>query len=107
LVFVGNNEFSLSGANSQETVISSAVADRALYLQTLDYDDVTDDDLRLFVEAQIEIEDAALTLLLRTFRGPRSVRSLRRVADLLQDLVAGCNSAVVGVRDVRETLQLA
>lgn len=106
LVFVGNNEFSLSGG-SHGSVISAAVADRALYLQTLDYDDVTDDDLRLFMDAQVEIAPSAAALLLRTFRTPRAPRSLRRLADLLSDLRDFADGDEISSDDVRRHLELA
>lgn len=86
LVFVGNNEFSLSGATASESVISAADADRALYLQTFDYDDVTDDDLALFIDARRNLDPNALAAVVRSFRTPRALRSLRRVGDLLDDL---------------------
>lgn len=106
LIFVGNNEFSLA-STSQDSVISAAVADRALYVQTYEYEDVTDDDLRLFIEAQLEIEEAALTLLLRTFKGPRTVRSFRRVSDLMDEICEARPGARVTADDIRGYLQLA
>ncbi|HEY8572730.1 ATP-binding protein [Phenylobacterium sp.] len=106
LVFVGNNEFSLA-STSKESVISAAVADRALYIQTYDYDDVTDDDLRLFIEARVEIEDAALTLLLRTFKGPRAIRSLRRVSDHIDELAEVSAGRAITPADVRAHLDRA
>jgi hypothetical protein len=104
LVFVGNNEFSLSGASATDSVISAAVADRALYLQTLEYDDVTDDDLELFIEAHADYEPAAVSAIVRSFKGPRSVRSLRRLSDLLHDLVAFSPGPEIRLQDVREHL---
>ncbi|MDP3488893.1 MAG: ATP-binding protein [Phenylobacterium sp.] len=92
LIFVGNNEFSLSSAGGRDSVISAAVADRAAYVESLEYEDVIDDDLRLFIDAQVDIEPDALELILAAFQSPHSPRSLRRLADLLadlQDLAAG------------------
>lgn len=101
LIFVGNNEFSLAGVDPTSSVISAAVADRALYLQTLDYSDVVDDDLELFIGSRCEIEPDAVRTLLRAFRGPRSPRSLRRLGDLideLTDLAAGSSITLELVR---------
>lgn len=106
LVLVGNNEFSLAGS-ANDSVISAAVADRALYLQTLDYDDVTDDDLRLFIETRAEIEDAAVRAILRSFNGSRAPRSLRRLADLLDDLQFEAAGGPITPSMVRDTLLLA
>lgn len=106
LVFVGNNEFSLA-TGAGDSVISAAVADRALYVQTLDYDDVADDDLRLFLEANAEIEPDAATLLLRAFRLPRAPRSFRRLDDLLAELAAFAEGHTISASDVRAHLQFA
>lgn len=105
LVFVGNNEFSLAGG-SRDSVISAAVADRALYLQTLEYDDVSDDDLRLFVDSQVDIEDAAVACVLRAFQGPRTPRSLRRLSDILADLTAFSHGPQITLEEVQAQLQL-
>lgn len=104
LVFIGNNEFSLAGATGSESVISSAVADRALYLQTFEYDDVADDDLELFIEARCDFGPDAVGALVRSFRGPRSTRSLRRLADLIDQLVQLSDGAAVSAGDVRRYL---
>ena len=106
LVFVGNNEFSLSGA-ATDSVISAAVADRALYLQAFDYDDVTDDDLTLFIESRLELAPAALSAVLRSFKAPRALRSLRRVEDLLDQLGELAGRGEVGAETVRQALELA
>jgi len=107
LVFVGNNEFSLGGATASDSVISAAVADRALYLQTFDYDDVTDDDLALFIEAQRELDPLALAAIVRSFKTPRAQRSLRRVEDLLDELAKIAGGGAVSAQTVRQALELA
>ena len=107
MVFVGNNEFSLSGATASESVISAAVADRALYLQTFNYDDVTDEDLTLFIETQRELDPSALAAVVRAFKTPRAQRSLRRVADLLEDLDEIAGGGEVTAETVRQALELA
>lgn len=104
LVFVGNSEFSLAGAS--DSVISAAVADRALYVQTLAYDELTDDDLRLFIEARIEAEPEAVAMIIRSFSGPRAVRSLRRVSDLLEEFADAANETVT-LSAVQHALQIA
>lgn len=80
LIFLGNNEFALkSGANGQ-SVITDAVADRALFAEALSYQDLTEEDLRLVLEPQLEIEDAALDLAIRCLmaRPNRSFRTAKR-----------------------------
>ena len=88
-------------------MISAAVADRALYLQTLDYDDVTNDDLTLFIDGRGDYEPNAVAAIVRSFRGPRSVRSLRRLADLLDDLEAMAAGQAISADTVRQALELA
>lgn len=106
LVLVGNSEFSLAGSAS-DSVISAAVADRALYLQTFDYDDVTDDDLRLFIDARADVQDAALRMILRSLSGPRTPRSLRRLSDLLDELIAQSAGTAISPEMAREALLVA
>jgi hypothetical protein len=106
-VFVGNNEFSLAGASASESVISAAVADRVLYLQSFEYDDVADDDLKLFISSKGEFEDGAVAAIVRSFRGPRSPRSFPRLGDLLDDLIELADGADITVADVRGRLALA
>jgi DNA transposition AAA+ family ATPase len=107
LVFVGNNAFSLAADSHGASVISAAVADRALYVEALTYDDMTDEDLQMFMQAQGLSDPGARSAVMRSFRTPRAVRSLRRVMDLLDELrdVAG-DERITSVT-VREVLQLA
>lgn len=106
LVFVGNSEFALAGS-ATESVISAAVADRALYLQTLDYDDVTDEDLRLMLEAHGGLEEGAAAALIRSFGGSRPIRSLRRLIDILEELEAFSSGGRITAPLVRQVLQAA
>jgi hypothetical protein len=76
-------------------------------VESLDYDDVVDDDMRLFIDAQVEIEPDALELLLGAFQSPRSPRSLRRLGDLLADLQDLTARAPITAADVRMQLGLA
>lgn len=104
IIFVGNSEFALSGP-ATESVISAAVADRALYLQTLDYDDVTDEDLRLMLDAHGGLEEGAATALVRAFGGSRPIRSLRRLMDILEELEAFSAGGRITAPLVRQVLQ--
>ncbi|MDP3172819.1 MAG: AAA family ATPase [Phenylobacterium sp.] len=105
LVFVGNSEFSLAGGRN--SVISAAVADRALYVQTLAYNELTDEDLRLFISARVDAEPDAVAMIIRSFSGPRTVRSLRRVADLLEELADTADGRSINQGIVRGVLKIA
>lgn len=104
LVFVGNNEFSLQTDLDGRSVISAAVADRALYVQALDYSDVTDDDLRLYLEAKGIVDDEAVNILIRHLNERRTSRSFRRVQDLVEELTETSQGAPITVEAVSEVL---
>ena len=106
LIFVGNNEFSLQTDLDGRSVISAAVADRALYVQTFDYSDVTDDDVRLYVEARGIDDDDAVRTLIAYLDTARVSRSFRRIEDLIHELIDVANTAPVTVRLVREVLTI-
>ncbi|MDZ4373397.1 MAG: ATP-binding protein [Phenylobacterium sp.] len=106
IIFVGNSEFALAGS-ARESVISAAVADRALYLQTLDYDDVNDDDLRLMLDAHGGLDEGAVAALVRAFGGSRPIRSLRRLLDILEELEAFSAGGRISAPLVRQVLQAA
>ena len=82
-LLVGNEEFSLAPDNNDGTSpISRAMADRALYTERLAYNDVTDDDVRLYLESRGLLDEDAIQ---RTFdwlgsRGiERSFRTLKKL----------------------------
>jgi RecA/RadA recombinase len=104
LIFVGNSEFSLQSDIDGQSAISAAVADRALYVQTFDYEDVTDDDLRLFLEDRGVFDPGAVAALLRYFRTARAARSLRQVRNLLDELAAVSRRKEVTADTVRQVL---
>jgi hypothetical protein len=106
LIFVGNNEFSLAPDSHGDSVISAAVADRALYLEAFTYEELTDDDLRLFVHAHGLSDPAAVAMVLRSLGAPRAIRSLRRVLDLIVELNELADGGTVTVETVRQALQL-
>lgn len=106
LIFVGNSEFSLAANGQGDSVISAAVADRALYLQTFDYDEVTDEDLAMVLGANGVADPAATAMILRSFSTRRSVRSLRRLLDFVGDLQVTAGCGVITAVTVREALEL-
>jgi hypothetical protein len=107
IIFVGNNEFSLRPDTGGESPISMAVADRALYTQAFDYEDLTDDDLRLFIEARGVTDEGAVGMILRYFLRPRIARSLRRVSDLLDEIFDAADGRSIDEHIVRSTLAVA
>jgi hypothetical protein len=73
LVFVGNSEFALEEDASGESHISGAVRSRAMFVEQLGYDDVTDGDLRALMESRGRYEEGAISVLI-SFFGQRRVR---------------------------------
>jgi hypothetical protein len=105
LIFVGNNEYSLAANGQGDSVISAAVADRALYLQTFAYDEVTDEDLAMVLAANGVADPAAIAMILRSFGARRSVRSLRRLLDFVGDLQVIAGGGAITAATVREALE--
>jgi hypothetical protein len=100
LIFVGNSEFSLQKDITGRSVISAAVADRARYIQTYDYSDVTDEDLQLYVSSRRHFEPGAAAAMVAYFEGSRVSRSFRRVDDLMDELPTGRAVTLACVRDL-------
>jgi hypothetical protein len=88
-------------------VISAAVAERALYVLGLTYDDISDQDLRMLLEARGLADEDAQSMILRSLRTPRAVRSLRRVIDMLEEIEAFAGSEPITAAVVRQVLQPA
>lgn len=107
LIFVGNNEFVLKADRGGPSVLSAAVADRALYIETFSYSDVSDDDLALFFAARGIVDAGALQMVVRHFSAGRSDRSFRRAADLAAELSEEAAGAAITPDVVRDVLSLA
>jgi hypothetical protein len=82
LIFIGNSEFALAEDGSGQSVLSGAVRSRALFVETLEYDDVTDDDIVRFITSRGPYEPEAVSLVLSYFRQRRVRRDLRNMMRL-------------------------
>lgn len=109
LAFMGNNEFALQSGTNGQSVISAAVADRALFVEGLSYQDMTDEDLRLIVEARLEIEDDALELAIKALmaRPDRSFRAAIRFCLEVREEAAATDAATITRPHVAAVLGLA
>jgi hypothetical protein len=79
LFFVGNNEFALESDATGESVISGAVRSRALFIEPLDYSDITATDLTLFAQSRGIEDAAAVSALVKYYSSPRAKPDLRQV----------------------------
>lgn len=82
LIFIGNSEFALQEETSGESTLSGAVRSRSLFIETLDYNDVLDEDIVNFLRSCGAYEDAAISLMLAYFRQRRVRRDFRSMAQL-------------------------
>ena len=86
LAFVGNNEFSLEDSRSGQSVISGAVRSRALFIEALDYLDITDADITLFLHSREVRDSAAVASVVAYYNGARVKRDLRNVERMIETL---------------------
>ena len=102
LIFVGNSEFALAEDGSGQSVLSGAVRSRALFVESLEYDDVTDDDIVGLLTSRGAYDPDAVSLVLFYFRQrpttPNATSVRRRSAGALSSTCttfpcAGKNSA--------------
>lgn len=109
LVFMGNNEFALQSGPTGHSVISAAVADRALFVEALSYQDLTAEDLRLIVEARLEINAGALELALHALmaRPDRSFRAATRFCLEVREEAAATGATTIDRPHVAAVLGLA
>lgn len=87
LMFVGNSEFVLQENSRGDSVLSGAVRSRSLFIEALTDQDVSDDDIALYLRSRGEYQTEALSLMLDYFRQPkvrRDFRSIKRIDDVLR-----------------------
>lgn len=94
VIFIGNDEFALKAGRSGESVISAAVADRALYQQTFSYASVKDADLAMFIKSRGLLEQNVVEALLRKYRAGRN-RSFRQLSSNIDQLIEEADGAPV------------
>lgn len=104
LVLMGNDEFALKAGRGGQSPVSAAFTNRARYYETLTYDHVEDEDLRLFFEARGIVEEAALDVILRHIRAGRRDRSLRRAGFLADEILAEADGRAVTTAIVKSVL---
>lgn len=79
LVFIGNDEFSLKEDSSGTSILSGAVRSRALFVETLDYSVISDNDIALFVRSRGITDASAIDAFSAYFSKVRVSRDLRQL----------------------------
>lgn len=107
LVFIGNNEFALKEDGSGESPLSGAVRSRALFIEELEYADVTDTDLILFAQSRGVSHPAALSAFVGHFSKPRVKRDLRNADRLLSAVRRRAGEGAISVEIINFVLNPA
>jgi hypothetical protein len=95
LIFVGNSEFALQEDGGGQSVLSGAVRSRALFVEALDYNDVTDDDIVNFMGSRGAYDPDAISLILSYFR-----QNMMRLDDVFRRRCQGSSVTLDVVRSV-------
>jgi len=82
LIFIGNSEFALQEDGSGRSVLSGAVRSRALFVETLEYEDITAADVASFMHSRGSYEPDAISLIVSYFQQRRVRRDLRNMIRL-------------------------
>jgi hypothetical protein len=104
LVFVGNNEFALQEDNSGQSVLSGAVRSRALFIDCLEYADISDSDLILFLQSRGIDDAAAIAATVTYFSQPRVRRDFRQVERFVGIFKRKAGDGAVTAKIVRDVL---
>lgn len=106
LVFVGNDEFSLQDGVAGESIISGAVRSRALAIETLEYADVADEDLALFLQSRGVADRDAIAEIARFLSSPRIPRDLRWIEQKIKRLKLRAGDDPITATIVRDVLAI-
>lgn len=104
LVFIGNNEFALKEDASGQSVISGAVRSRALFVEELDYLDITDADLVLFAQSRGITDAGAIATIIDYFSSARVKRDLRNIDKLIPAFRRRAAGKAITAETVRSVL---
>jgi hypothetical protein len=103
LIFVGNSEFALQEDSTGHSALSGAVRSRALFVEALDYSDVTDADISMILRSLGLYEPDAISSILAYFKQPRVRRDLRSVTRIDAQFRRKIGAAAVSL-DMARTL---
>ncbi len=104
LAFVGNSEFALEEKPGGSSILSGAVRSRSLFIETLSYEDVSDDDIRSFLRSCGPYEADAISFMLGYFRRPRVRRDFRNILRLDSSIRRRCPDLPISIAAARSVL---
>jgi hypothetical protein len=104
LTFIGNSEFALQENESGQSALSGAVRSRALFVEALNYDDVTPSDIGAFMQSLGPYEPEAISLIVNYFEQRRVRRDMRNMANLDAGFQRRSGGAAVTADIVRAVL---
>ena len=104
LVFVGNNEFALQDDGTGQSVLSGAVRSRALFVEQLEYTDLTDEDMAAFAKSRGIVEPEAVAAFVGHFSSPRARRDLRLVERAIARMHDRAGDATISAEIVRSAI---
>jgi DNA transposition AAA+ family ATPase len=106
LVFVGNDEFSLQEDASGYSAISGAVRSRAMFLESLSYADVSNEDLALLLQSRGISDVGAITDFTRFHCDTRVPRDLRAIEHRIKRIKRRAAGDPITATTVREVLAI-
>jgi hypothetical protein len=104
LIFIGNSEFALEENGSGQSALSGAVRSRALFVEALDYEDVTSADVSSFMHSRGPYEPDAVSLVVAYFQQRRVRRDMRNMVRLDEVFRRRSGGAAVTLDTVRAVL---
>ena len=104
LAFVGNSEFALEEKQNGISVLSGAVRSRSLFVETLNYDDVSDDDISSFLQSCGPYDADAISFMLSYFRRPRVRRDFRTIMRLDSSIRRRSPDSAISIAAARSVL---
>lgn len=104
LIFVGNSEFALEAGAAGDSVLTGAVRSRALFLETLEYEDVNSTDIEAFLESRGAYQQEALAAVISYFNQPRVRKDFRNIARLDEAFRRRSRGAAISSEIVRSII---
>jgi len=104
LAFIGNPEFSLDPHNGGESIISGAVRSRALFIESLEYSNLTFEDLLAFARSRGVDDDKAAERIARFYTKGSIATDLRNADRMIKIMARRAGDNPISDQIVRDIL---